>query len=325
METKSASYRFAHRLLPSYIREDEDKLLESFLISENIAIAPNPFSVFMNIMFKSCCSPEEYKAAEEKNWEESVFEMTEEKFSEQVSLAIVKMPEPKEWAEAKYLLFAFAVGDEHSTYRNPMSDVCESRVRYFVFELGEDGGKTVYFVCEWAKDGSHINYGHLDDTSLESFANRVKKVLDKKWSWRAGVVPDSVVENIRMAAKLAHDSLQRGISCFENGDYAAAVEALTKAIELRGYIMEPRRDVNDYCWRGLAYFETGNYAAAVEDFTKAIEQRQEKNANDRYWRGFSYKMLGNNHAAMRDLNKALKIDPDFAEAKELLEEISASS
>jgi len=276
---------FAHRLLPSYIEEEEDNLLESFLMSENIAVIPNPFSVLMNIMFKSYCSPEEYKAAEEKNWEESVFEMTEEKFSEHISLAMVKMPEPKEWAEAKYLLFAFAVGDEHFAYKNPASLVCESRVRYFLCELGEDGGKTVYFLCEWAKDGSHINYGVLEDTSLESFANRVKKILERKWSWRAGVISDSVAEGFMSAAeavKLADDCLQRGISHFKNGDYYAA----------------------------------------IEDFTKVIELRQAKNAQDRYWRGFSHKMLGNYHAAMRDLNKALKIDPNFDEAKKLMEEIT---
>ncbi len=167
----SINYEFVHRLLPDYVQE-EDRLLQRFLMTETI---PDMFSVYMNILYKSCCSPEEYKAAKEKGWAESVFEITEEIFSEHISLVMVKMPEPKEWAEAKYLLFAFAPDDEYC------------RIRYFVCELGEleqenKEYEIVYFVCEWSKNRRHSNYGYLKDPSLENFVNRVKRILNKKWS-----------------------------------------------------------------------------------------------------------------------------------------------
>jgi len=334
METKSVNYQFAHRLLPDYVQE-ENRLLNRFFMTEEL---PNAFSIYMNVLYESCCGPEQYKAAKEKNFEESVFEITEEKFSEHISLVIIKMPEPKEWAEPKYLLFAFAIGDELFTY-NSLSRVCKSRIRYFVYELGEDKGEEVYYVCEWAKNGNHLNYNYLPEPSLENFVNRVKEILDENLSAGVGVDAaaalfeygyacfekkeyEAAIEHFTKLIELGDKEngyFWRGRANLENGNYDAAVkdlklslednnyfapavvEEITKAMELKG-----EEDAEYYLFRGIAYYDSGNFDDAIKDFTKAIELRGD--ADDYHWRGCAYEENKNNYdAAIKDFTKAMEL------------------
>jgi len=93
-----------------------------------------------------------------------------------------------------------------------------------------------------------------------------------------------------------------------------AIKNFSKAIELRD-----KECAEDYFWRGKVYYYKEDYEAAIKDFTKAIELRED--AVNYHWRALSHKMNGNPNAAMKDINRALRIDPDFAEAKELKGEI----
>ncbi|MCL2282113.1 MAG: hypothetical protein FWC26_02220 [Fibromonadales bacterium] len=169
---KSAAHQLAHYVLPYYLKNCENKLLEAFLMS---GTDPEEFLNLMNFLtFRYCEATDE-----ELEMLASEFELAEEKVAEGLVLVTLKMPEPKEFLEAKYLLFAFIVQDD------------EVHVRYFTYELGtgNDGKQHVYFVCEWAKNGTHINYNYLEVSDLESFVDRVKLILFKKRFAMAWVPP----------------------------------------------------------------------------------------------------------------------------------------
>jgi Flp pilus assembly protein TadD len=63
----------------------------------------------------------------------------------------------------------------------------------------------------------------------------------------------------------AKDYSNRGVAAYERGDYDAAIEDLTKAIELDG------EDPDNYVNRGTAYARTGELDQALADYTAAIE------------------------------------------------------
>jgi len=287
---RTTIYQFVHFFLPDCIKEGEYLFIDSFL--------KNLFSQYINALLENFCGTEEYEAIKEKNGG-SLFETTEEKFFENafenISLVIVKMPEPKEWAEAKYLLFALTIGEKPS-------------IRYFVYELGRGSkkGEKVYFVCEWEKNGSHLNYNYLPEPNLEDFVNRVKEILDKDLSAVTGVeYTEKGVEN-------AGTLFEYGYACYEKEEYEAAIECFTKLIELGD-------KENGYYWRGKANLANGNYDAAIQDLTKAIDlgipgNEYEANFYDYYLRGKAYYGINDIDAAKKDLDKALEISPSFIEA-----------
>jgi len=164
MGNMTVNYYFAHRVLPSLVHEGEENFIRRFLETEvlkKMAMSTDGFNAFanyMNAIYHTYCDVEFSE----------IFEVIEEKFSEDVMLAVVKMPEPKKVLEAKYVLFALCV--KGGKYLDG-----GRRVRYFTYELGK---KDQYHACEWS-DGCHLNYGHSGNSSLECFVSRVREVLGK--------------------------------------------------------------------------------------------------------------------------------------------------
>ena len=176
-QLKSVSHQLAHYVLPYYLKNHEDRLLDAFVMLEN---DPEIFLKYMRFLVFMHCE------ATDKELENTAaaFEMTEEGIDEGVVFVILKMPEAKKFLEAEFLLFVFIAQDN------------EAYVRYFTYELGKGIDKQqVYFVCEWAKNGDHLNYNCLEDSSMESFANMVKEILFKNLSWNAAFLPSAEEEN----------------------------------------------------------------------------------------------------------------------------------
>ena len=105
----------------------------------------------------------------------------------------------------------------------------------------------------------------------------------------------------------ADDYSQRGISRFENNDFAGAVADFTKAIELNGQNLE-----FCYYFRGIALYRLGKLDDALVDLSKAISLKQHPRFYDD--RGNLLAQKGDFSGALVDLNKALEISPQYAKA-----------
>jgi tetratricopeptide (TPR) repeat protein len=98
-----------------------------------------------------------------------------------------------------------------------------------------------------------------------------------------------------------------GLTCFNMGNYASAINNLNKSIEL-----QPEYD-DAYCVRGQCYFQLGEYEKAIKDFGKAIELSPEES-----WyifnRGLCYYFLKDYIKAILDFTATVTIEPDAVDA-----------
>jgi tetratricopeptide (TPR) repeat protein len=102
--------------------------------------------------------------------------------------------------------------------------------------------------------------------------------------------------------------LSQGMEQFSTGNYNAAIESFTKAIELDTSL------VDAYYKRGLAYFYKGDNLLAIEDFTEAI--RLNPNYTEAYYergrvRAEERKVY---EQAIEDFSRAIDLNANFAEA-----------
>lgn len=100
---------------------------------------------------------------------------------------------------------------------------------------------------------------------------------------------------------------QRGNAQFDLGNYQAAVEDYTAALE------KDSSYVAAYFNRGLAYLELNQLKAAVDDYTKAIEINS-NDADAYYQRGLAYQRLKDYSAAIADYTQVIQLNPEDATA-----------
>ena len=98
-----------------------------------------------------------------------------------------------------------------------------------------------------------------------------------------------------------------GLDSLENGDIGAALEYLTKVIEL-----EPGSP-GGYYSRGNAYQDQGNYELSIDDYSRAIELKPD------LWlayfeRAKSYQQLDQHGQAISDYDKVIELQRDFSQA-----------
>lgn len=154
----SVNYFFAHRLVPRYVRENEEILLEKFHLNQEDG---NAFLNYMNSLWQEVY---EGIGENEEKLREPHFEISTEVLNRKNSLLTVKMPEPKGMPEAKYIAFLFSLD--------------KPRIRYFTYEIASSEiTKDTFFVCEWSKKGDHLNYGNFQKSELKSFTHAVKNIV----------------------------------------------------------------------------------------------------------------------------------------------------
>jgi len=155
----SSEYFFVHRLIPRYVRECEEELLEKFRLNK---IEKGAFLNYMNTLWFEVCDG----IGEQEKRQASNFEIVIENINDNISLLAIKMPEPKGMPEAKYIAFLFFL------------DTPE-RIRYFTYELNlnSETKENSFFVCEWSKNGDHLNYGDFSKPDLKCFTNAIKNIL----------------------------------------------------------------------------------------------------------------------------------------------------
>jgi tetratricopeptide (TPR) repeat protein len=117
-----------------------------------------------------------------------------------------------------------------------------------------------------------------------------------------------------ICAQDAETWYQRGLECFERGDYAGAMEAFSTAIRERPDYAEA------YHKQGEIYYAVGDYGEAMERFNAAIR------ANPGYAEGYAGrgKLFRDNldhDRAIADFTRAIALDPGHA-GKDRVRELS---
>jgi tetratricopeptide (TPR) repeat protein len=105
------------------------------------------------------------------------------------------------------------------------------------------------------------------------------------------------------------DPYQEGLAAFKKGNYAEAIAADTRAIELNPKLAKA------YDNRGKCYFAEGSYSHARTDFTEviALDPRDAEAYNNR---GTTYYEEGDYDLALADYRRAVRLRPKFALASE---------
>lgn len=114
-------------------------------------------------------------------------------------------------------------------------------------------------------------------------------------------------ELMRIKPSNAYSYYERGLLYLDWGNYFAAIDDFTKAIELKPDFGDAYHD------RGNAYLDKRDYNRALDDFTKAIEFREGSSKAYSYSnRGGIYLELKDYKKAIDDFTKSLEINKDDA-------------
>ena len=102
--------------------------------------------------------------------------------------------------------------------------------------------------------------------------------------------------------------------------YLIALEHFDNALELSYLPINKNRIVEVYDLRGNTKIFLSRYGDSIIDYNKAIGI-DPHNPYLFFWRGFAYEVMQDYQQATKDLSISLKLDPDFALAKSLLDHI----
>ncbi len=105
----------------------------------------------------------------------------------------------------------------------------------------------------------------------------------------------------------------RGRRWINRGNYAQAIEVLTRSLE-----SNPTAEA--YLLRGTAYERQGKYREALRDFDAALEQKE--SFFSYYNRGVTYKRLGEFAKAAADFQKAAALSPETEYREESLRQLA---
>jgi tetratricopeptide (TPR) repeat protein len=127
------------------------------------------------------------------------------------------------------------------------------------------------------------------------------KIYSKDDAWVDSLI-GTLAEIVRIEPKNAEAHYNLGTTYYRKGQFAEAIESLTRAIEL---------DSAHSNWNfalGLALFEGGKYAEAVTALARETSI-EEEHALAQYMLGAAYAAIGDMELCLSALRKAARIDP----------------
>ncbi|MDA3731298.1 hypothetical protein PBV87_07370 [Niameybacter massiliensis] len=150
LRERSSRYWLAHKILPNYIFTNTKLFLEKVCTGSDTDVYR-----FINFL---------WERAQRKVAEKPTVYMPQviKEEREDTKVLVMSMPIPEATLEAYYVGVVYNNAKE---------------VRYFVLEssnlVEED---VIACMCEWTKDGKHLNYGFTKDIAIENF---IKFILDE--------------------------------------------------------------------------------------------------------------------------------------------------
>ena len=118
---------------------------------------------------------------------------------------------------------------------------------------------------------------------------------------------DKLAENDDTAERLAlaEDYANRAEAAMNRGEYSAAIDLYTAAIE------HAPQNAGYYNDRGIAYSDTEQYTAAIEDFTTSLALGNDDPHLPYNNRGVAYDDMGNIEAALADYTRSIEAKNDY--------------
>lgn len=108
-------------------------------------------------------------------------------------------------------------------------------------------------------------------------------------------------EKAEQAQEIFHEGIQKGLE----GEFQAAIEHFSRAIEMKPLFAEA------FLYRGIALSELKRFPEAIKDFSISLELNPELADQGLYFRGLARSAAGDHELAIDDYSKALNINPDY--------------
>ncbi len=124
---------------------------------------------------------------------------------------------------------------------------------------------------------------------------------------------------------ISRDSTARVDATFLKGVYYSESGQLQSAIQQFNEVIRLDWKMTDaYIEKGIVYLQLKDHKQALETFSMATTVSN-TNADAWYWLGRTYEAMGNNEEAARNYERTISLEPDFAEAKQRLRKLQAST
>jgi len=128
------------------------------------------------------------------------------------------------------------------------------------------------------------------------------------------IKPEETLRTVQHLLPLDTRYIERGLSCYQKGDYNEAIKQFQEALKLNPGKAEIHYNL------GLTYQAKGLLNEAVEEYRKALEINPE-DAETHNNLGIVYYNQGSYRKAIEEFKLALSINPDFEIARKNLEVI----
>jgi len=128
------------------------------------------------------------------------------------------------------------------------------------------------------------------------------------------IKPEETLRTVQHLLPLDTRYIERGLSCYQKGDYNEAIKQFQEALKLNPGKAEIHYNL------GLTYQAKGLLNEAVEEYRKALEINPE-DAETHNNLGVVYYNQGSYRKAIEEFKLALSINPDFEIARKNLEVI----
>ncbi|GAU90110.1 hypothetical protein RvY_02576 [Ramazzottius varieornatus] len=136
------------------------------------------------------------------------------------------------------------------------------------------------------------------------------------------ILPEDRADQLTMAqsCRWSMKSVEDGVKRMKEGDYAAALEAFNKAVEMN------KKNIEALVARGALFVKKEDYNRAIKDFEEALSMNRSHRNARKYLADTFYALgkrfeSGEPERALTHYKEALRLDPNFTEAVEAEERL----